>query len=283
MSKVGIITDSIHGLTPELIKKNNIQVAPMGLVINNKGYRDNVDISSVECYKLLKEIRSPGTNNAALPADFVKIFEILSRKTDSILYIGVSKVLSSTFNVAQLAWNIFQESHPGIRFERIDSKNCIGALGFLLLEAASASESGKDLNEVMAVVEDLIPRVKYISALDTLGYLVRIGRMPENSVTAQTYNIRPIIGMTDNSGKIQNITAAPKPLVLDKLIELIEKNIEPGKPVHAMVHYSEYLQEAEELKKMIISKFNPVELYMSEYSPAALCASGLMTGVSIYS
>jgi fatty acid-binding protein DegV len=48
MAKVGIITDSIHGLSPELIKKHDIRIAPMGVIINSKAYRDTIDITSTE-------------------------------------------------------------------------------------------------------------------------------------------------------------------------------------------------------------------------------------------
>ena len=283
MGSIGILTESIHGLPPELIKKYDIQVVPMGVVFNNKGYRDTVDITAADCYKLLKEIKSPGSTSTPSPGDFVNVFESLARKTDSIIYIGVSKALSATHDIARQAREMFQSDHPGIKIELIDSKNCIGAIGFLVLEAARAAESGKSLTETVEIVQSMIPRVKYLAVLDTLEGLVRIGRMPKSAVSDATANVRPIIGMTDNSGTVQNLTAMPRQMALEKLVELAGKYLAPDKPVHAMVHYSEYRQEAEELKKLVTSRYNCVEFYMSEYTPAALCSTGLMTGLSVYS
>jgi DegV family protein with EDD domain len=282
MSKVGILTDSIHGLSPELIEQYDIRVAPMCVNIDNKGYRDGVDIKPQDFYKLFKQMESPGTTSAATPGDFLSIFKSLSGVTDSMVYIGVSGILTATFNVAQQTRNMFVEDHPDIKIELIDSKNCMGALGFLVLEAARSAEAGKSLPEITAMVQNMMPRVKYVSVLDTLRYLIKIGRISRTVASEEKLKFRPLIGMTDNSGKMENFPAAEISRALEKLIELAQQHITPGKPLHAIVHHSEYTEEAEELKEMIISKFNPIEFYMTEYSPAALLSTGLMTGLSFY-
>jgi DegV family protein with EDD domain len=282
LGKPGIITDSINGLSPDLIKRHDIRVAPMGVSVNSQGYHDMVDILPADIYKLLKEMRTPGTTSTPSPGEFLNLYESLAKNTDSILYIGVSKALSAVHTVASQARRIFQADHPGVMIELVDSKNCVGALGYLVLEAARASESGKSLPEVVELVQGMVPRVKYISVLQTLEHLVRIGRMPQSALNAQTSNLRPIIGMTDTSGSIQNITAVPKQLALQKLVELAGTHIDANRPVHAMVHYSENKAEAEELKALFTAAYNCVEFYMTEYSPAALCSTGLMTGLSFY-
>jgi DegV family protein with EDD domain len=279
---VGIITDSIHGLSPELIERYDIRVAPMGVAINNKGYHDLEDITAGDFYKLLKEMKMPGTTSAPAPGVFLDIYESLAPKTEGVVYIGVSRILSATYSVAEQTRQMFQEGHPEAKIELIDSKNCLGALGYLVLEAARAAESRKSLKDVVGLVQAMIPRVKYFSLLQTLEHLVRIGRMPQSALTAQTSGIRPIIGMTDESGSVQNITAVPQQQALPQLVELAGKYMDSGKPVHAMVHYSENREEAEELKKLFTLKYNCVEFYMTEYSPAALCGTGLMTGLSFY-
>lgn len=282
MAGIGIVTDSIHGLPPELIRQYGIRVAAMGVVIDNKGYRDMVDITPAGFYKMLKEMKSPGSTSTPAPGDFLNIYESLARETDSIIYIGVSRALSATFDVASQAREMFLNDHAGVKIELIDSKNCLGALGFLLLAAARASEAGKSLPETVDIIRGMVPRVKYLAALDTLEGLVRIGRLPKSAVNDATKNLRSIIGMTDGSGTVQNITAVPRQQVPEKLLEQADKLLEPGKPLHAMVHYTQFLEEAEELKKMVNARYDCVEFHMSEYSPAALCSTGLMTGISFY-
>jgi DegV family protein with EDD domain len=283
MSRVGIITDSIHGLSPELIKQHDIRIAPMGVIVNNKAYRDTFDITAEQFYPLFKQTKLPSSTNAATPGDFLSIFTSLSEITDSMVYIGVSKPLTATFKVAQQVREMFLNDHPKFKIELIDSKNCMGALGFMVLEAARVSRSGKSMSQVVEIVQNMMPRVKYLSVLDTLRYLLKIGRIPQSAASEEKLKFRPVIGMTNNSGLMETFPPVAVGEELEKLVDMAEKLIIPGHPVHAIVHYSEYRDEAENLKRLFTAKFNPVELYITEFSPAALSSTGLMTGLAFYS
>jgi len=253
------------------------------VIVNNKAYRDTLEITAAQFYPLFKEARTPSSTNAATPGDFLDIYNSLSQSTDSMVYIGVSKALTATFKIAEQTRAMFLAEHPQVKIELIDSQNCEGALGFLVLESARAAEAGKSLNDIRDLIRDMIPRVKYLSVLDTLRYLIRIGRIPKSAASEEKLRFRPIIGMTDNSGLMQNFPPAEVEKALENLIDLAEKYIKPGKPVHAIVHHSEYLEEAQELMKLVEARFKPVELYITEYSPAALSSTGLMTGLAFYS
>ena len=50
--KVAVITDSIACLTKELVEQYGIRIAPITLYFENKAYRDWVDITPDEAYKL---------------------------------------------------------------------------------------------------------------------------------------------------------------------------------------------------------------------------------------
>jgi DegV family protein with EDD domain len=283
MSRAGIITDSIHGLTPEMVRQYDIRVAPMGVNVLGKGYWDMVDITPAQFYAILKQMDAPGSTNAASPGQFLKIYESLGRTSSEMVYIGVSRIMTATFDNARMARQMFLMDHPGAKIELIDSQNCAGAQGFLVLEAARAAESGKSLTEIVALVQAMVPRVKYLTLTATLKYLMRMGEIRRDVTPGQVSGARPIIGITDNiSGAIRIISQPGPATALDEILRLAEKLIEPGKPVHVIFHYSEDLQEAEELKQKLLSRFNCVEIYMSEYTPAALCSTGLMTGFSFY-
>ncbi len=241
-----------------------------------------VDIQPADIYRLFPVMKTPGTTNAASPGDFVKIYNNLARNTNEILYIGVSRTLSATYNIALQTRALFLADHPQMRIELLDSKNCMGALGFLVLEAARASSSGKNLDEVLVAVQALRPRTRYLSVLNTLECLVKIGRMPATVLNPGTQNLRPVIGMLDGSGSLQNLSPVSHLQAMEKLLETAGQHILPDKPVNVIFHYSENRQEAEELKRLFTTKYRCSEICMSEYSPAALCGTGLMTGLAFY-
>ena len=55
MANVGIVTDSINCLPPEVIKKYDIRIVPVALNINGKPYRDGVDINPDGFWKIFPD------------------------------------------------------------------------------------------------------------------------------------------------------------------------------------------------------------------------------------
>ena len=52
MKKVAIVTDSTSCLPPELVDRYGITIVPLVVVYEGKDYRDGVDMSPNEVYKL---------------------------------------------------------------------------------------------------------------------------------------------------------------------------------------------------------------------------------------
>ena len=73
MSKIAVVADSQSCLPQELIKQYGITIVPMTVIIDGKPYRDQVDISIDEFWKVFHEKghdmstspASPGTLAAA--------------------------------------------------------------------------------------------------------------------------------------------------------------------------------------------------------------------------
>ena len=52
MSRVGIVTDTINCLPPEVIEEYDIRIVPILLTVDGKTYRDQVEITSDEFWKI---------------------------------------------------------------------------------------------------------------------------------------------------------------------------------------------------------------------------------------
>jgi DegV family protein with EDD domain len=284
MPKVGIVTDSTNCLPPHLLKEFDIRVVPVGMVIDGKPYRDLVDITLSDFKVMVNNLEKQPTTTAANPGDFLSIFTDLTTSTDSIVCILVSKVLTATQESAYQARRLIRAEHPSLNIEIIDSKTSAGALGFIVLEAAKAAQQNKSLQEVMAVAQDMIFRVVYLAALDTLTYLMRIGRAPKVTSIGEMLNVKPIIGFVDDTGLIDVVARVRgQRKSLNTLVDLVEKYVDTDKPIHTMVHYSNGLEQVAELRSLLEARYNCVEMYQTEYSPVMLSASGPLIGLSVYS
>ena len=284
MSKVGIVTDSTNCLPPELIKEYDIRVAPLGLVIDGKDYRDQVDITPAEFYRIYRGLKEMPTTSTASPGDFANIFTELGKATDSIVCILVSKALSATYGSAEQARKTVQSEHPGLNIEIIDSKTATGSLGFIVLEMARAAQAGKSLAEVVAVAQDMIPRVKFLATLDTLKYLIKGGRAPKVAMLVNLLQVKPIIGLVSNTGMVDPLgRVRTKRKALLKMVDMVKDYIDTNKPLHLIVQYSESIEDGEELREMVTSRYNCTEVYMTELTPVMSCHTGPMMGLAFYS
>lgn len=244
-----------------------------------------IDITPEQFWKIFMDLKEPPSTSAGNPGDFFKAFLNCAASGPDILCILVSKVLTATFESAFQARKMARSEHPECNVEILDSRTSAGALGFVVLEAARAAAEGKSLAEVVAVARDMISRVIYISAVDTLKYMIRIGRAPRGSSgLGEILDVKPVIGMVDDSGMTEVLARVRgKQKSLGKIVELVEKYIETDSPLHFMINYSNRLEEAQELKKLILTRYKPVELYISEYTPVMCSTTGPVIGLSVYS
>jgi fatty acid-binding protein DegV len=114
--------------------------------------------------------------------------------------------------------------------------------------------------------------------------LVKIGRAPKTAYMGELFQVKPIIGMLNNTGLIENLgRVRGMDKAMQKMVELMEQYIDREKPAHINVHYSNSISDGEELKKLITSRFNCVELYFTPYSPVMCGAVGPCLAAAFYS
>ena len=284
MPKVGIVTDSTNCLPVELIKEYDIRVGSVILIMEGKSYRDQVDITPSEFYRRQKELREIATTSGVSAGDFADIFRDLSKSTDSILCLPLSKALSVTYNSAVQAREIVKAESPNINIDIIDTKTTTGSLGWIALEAARAAQAGKSLAEVVQVAQDMIPGVKFVAALDTLRYLVKGGRAPKVAgLFGDLIQMKPIIGMLNLSGEVEMVAKVrTKRKALVRMVEVAKKYLDPDKPAHVIVQYADVIEEGERLKELVTSEFNCEELYMTEFTPVMCVHTGPLVGLAFY-
>lgn len=253
------------------------------MVIEGKHYRDQVDITIEEFWPNFYNLKAQPSTTGCNPGDFLNIFTELAKKTDNIVCILVSRVLSATQESAYQAKRILRTQLPHLNIEIVDSKTSAGALGFTVLEAARAAREGKSLAEVAEVARQMVSRVYYLAALDTLKYLINIGRAPRGAQLGEVIHIKPIVGFVDDTGLLEVVARVRGSYQsLAKLVDLVKKYADPDKPLHAMIHYTDGVKVAEELKEMILSKYRCAEVFVTRYTPVMITATGPTVGLAFY-
>jgi DegV family protein with EDD domain len=194
--KLGIVTDSTSDIPQYLIDQHGLEVIPSILILDGKEYEDGKGISRDDFYRRLPSFQSPPTTAAPSIGDFSARYDsLLTRGSEHILSIHPTGQLTSIINVARQAAADFGE-----RVTVIDSRSLSLGLGFQVIAAAEAAESG--LRSTLEAVESTRKRLQVFAALDTMEYLRRSGRVPSAVVMlGGLLSIKPLIELTDGGVK----------------------------------------------------------------------------------
>lgn len=283
MTKVAVITDTVSCLPGDLVKALGIEIIPVSLVIDRKNYRDT-EISNEEFWKLFSAARESITTNATNPSDFEIAFQKLARNTDNICCIVVSKKLSATYNSAVTARDNLKQKIPSLKIEIIDSATAAGAQGYIVLEAARAARSGKDLSEVVKAAQEMIPKVKFVTAMNTLKYLIRSGRAPKSAIIGNWLRIKPLIGMVNGTGLVDSLgRERGMDNAIAKIVEMVKDHTDTSKPLHVMIHYTDDIAIGEKIRQMVTSRYKCCEVYMTPYTPVMASQTGPVVAIAFYS
>jgi DegV family protein with EDD domain len=283
MPKVAIVTDTISCIPPDLVKKFNIHVIPANLVIDGKNYRDT-ELTNDEFWKLFYQTKNQITTNAVNPSDFEALFSQLAKNSEGIVCILVSKQLSATNNSAQRAKETLKQKIPALKIEIIDSASATGAQGFIVLEAARAAQAGQAFNEVVKIAQEMTSRVKFLTVMQTLKYLIRSGRAPKSAVIGNWLHVKPIIGMVNGSGLVENLgRERGNDKAIEKIVGMVKDYTDTTKPLHVMVHYTDGIAIGEKIKDMVTSRYNCSEVYLTPYTPVMTSQTGPVVAIAFYS
>ena len=281
MPKVAVVTDSIACLTREFTEQYGIEIIPINFYVDGKVYRDWVDITPTETYKLFLKDPDSFKTSAASPDECLQVFRTVSQRAENILCITVSSALSAVYNSALEAREHMKSEQPNLTIEIMDSKSATPSEGMITLAAARAAEENKGLAEVINAAEKVKDKVNAYVLLDTMRHVYRSGRVPKiASQIGSALNIRPILSV---SGVVNfSSIVRSRKQGIERVLKMIREKTD-NKPIHAAVMHAYAPDEAEKLKERVAAEFNCVELWLGEFSPVMGYACGTGTvGVAFY-
>lgn len=170
---IKIISDSTCDLTKALLDKYHITILPLHVILGDKDLLDGVTVTPDEIYEWADENKTTPKTSAPSIEDAIDLFKPFIDNGDSIIYFSISKEMSTSINVINLAADELEATD---KIFVIDSANLSTGIGHLVLEAAIMAQNGMDAPSIVAKIEELKPRVRASFVVDTLTYLHRGGR-----------------------------------------------------------------------------------------------------------
>ncbi len=261
MTQVHIVTDSLADIPPEICEELAIEVVPAVVVIGDETYRDGVDLTDAEFYDLLVESDELPTTSQPPVGDFEAVYERLAQETDAIISIHIPETVSGTLSAAQAAAATIEGADVSV----IDATQISMAEGWLTIKAARAAQAGASRDEILALIEQMIPRLRLLAVLDTLEYARRGGRIGRaEAMMGAVLRVKPIIAFRDSEVvPLENVRTMGR--ALDRLIEMTRElgPLEELAIIHAVApepaaEVRDRLGELHPVDRIIVTEAGPV-------------------------
>ena len=271
MPHVAIVTDSVADLPHKVAEELGITVVPLIVRFDIDTYRDGVDLTPDQFYERLKTSKVLPMTSMPAPMSFSEAYDKLAEEASEILVISLSSKLSATYQVALQAVGLMKKQ---CRVEVLDSQCAVMAQGFIAIAAAKAAQAEANLDVVLDVARQTIPRVDIRAAFDSLEYLQRGGRIGKaQSFLGSLLKINPIVGLKDGEvhpfGKERSRAKA--------IGHLYNFAASFGDVEGLAVEYAADLDEASRLAERLHSRYPGVPVHLSRATPVI----GTHTGPSL--
>ena len=216
MSKIKISTDSTSDIPASFREELNISVLPLTILHEGKEYRDGVDITPTEFYKILDEA-------SVLPVSSQV------RATD-LIHVSINSKGSGTYQAAVMSRDMFFEEHPEAKLtiHIIDSQTYSMAYGMAVIEAAQMAKNGASVEEIKAHIADWVEHTRPMFVPLNLKCVKKSGRIsPAAAFVGDAIGLKPLITFEEGEAKIlSKIRGEAKAIAA--LVDMCRKERRPG-------------------------------------------------------
>jgi DegV family protein with EDD domain len=272
-----IVTDSGTDvcLSPEQAAELNIHTVPLVVTLDDRSYREGIDIQPVEFYQRLAATESLPITSQPPPGEFAALYERLAATDADILSVHMSSGLSGTLSAAQAGARLVPQAHV----THVDTKTLSVAAGWQVEAAARAARAGWDVEQILALLSRISAATDSIYTLRELKYLIHGGRISHmKGLIASVLHIKPLIGVEKVNGTYEQIGQVRTfKHALAALVDQVAQQHEPGSALRVQVGHADNPSGAEALHELLDQRFDCTWLPLAAISPVL----GAHTGPSM--
>jgi DegV family protein with EDD domain len=259
-----VVTDSATDTHLLEDKGLDVHIVPLKVTLDEKTYRDKIDISADEFYKILEISGGLPITSQPSAGEFAEVYRSLAKKDPDILSIHMSSGLSGTVDSARAAVDLVPEAHVTV----VDTKTLSGAAGWQVQAAVQAIKAGWPLERILEKLKDIAAATYSLYTLKELKYLIHGGRISHiKGLIASVLQIKPMIGVDKEFGKYtQEGQARSFNSALDGLVDIMKKTIPVKEPLRVQIVHTANPEGAVQLKDKITQAFKCEWLHIGQLS-----------------
>ncbi|WP_300009001.1 DegV family protein [Pseudonocardia sp.] len=240
---VAVVTDSTAYLPAGVAEQRGVRVVPLEVRLGSRSGREGLDIDTAALSAALADNRVDVQTSRPTPAQFAACYrEALDAGARAVVSVHLSRELSGTWEAARMA----ADEVGADRVRVVDSRAACMGLGYAVLAASDAADSGADVAAVEAAATEVAARCRVFFSVDTLDRLRRGGRIGAAAALLGTaLAVKPLLHVVQ--GRIvplEKVRTTAK--AAQRLVDLAVRAAGDG-PVDLAVHHLGAAQRAEEV------------------------------------
>ena len=285
MSDFVILTDSSADLGEEMVRKLDVQVVPLGFVLDGQVYHDYPDNRDMDPHAFYERLRKgdAATTNAVNTAQYTEALEPLLQAGRDVLVLAFSSGLSATYQSSVIAVEELRAKYPERKLYTVDTLCASLGQGLLVWYAAQLRERGRSIKEVQDWVEEHKLNLCHQFTVDDLYFLKRGGRVSAaTALVGSMLHIKPILHV-DSEGHLINIDKVRgRQASLKALVDRMEETaIDPGS-LTVFISHGDCLEDAQMVAEIVKKRFGVDEVYINYVGPVIGAHSGPGTVALFY-
>ncbi|MBP0980410.1 MAG: DegV family protein [Oscillospiraceae bacterium] len=219
--KTVIITDSTCDLTIESQQQLDVEVVPLTVSYNNVNYDDGFNEANRGLFfDGLRNGKIVPITSQPSPDKFLSVFNKNKELGNEVVYIGISSNSSGTVQAARVAKNLCGYDKIHI----IDSMQLSHGLEVLIRFACSLRDKGKMASEIVKEISHTIPKVRFISYVDSLKFLKKGGRVEKYSAFDDgRLNMKTLVSMINGRFTPVGVCRGSQ-IAFEKFYEFMDKH-----------------------------------------------------------
>lgn len=195
--KIILSADSTCDIGDELKNRYQVHYVPLHIILNERDYKDGIDISPEQVYQEYYDQKTLPKTAAVNVAEYLAFFRPWVDEGYDVIHINIGGALSSSHQNCLLAAEELGHVYA------IDSCSLSSGTGLLVADAGDMIASGMNAPSIAKALKERIPKCHASFVLDTLTFLHAGGRCSAvAALGANLLKLKPCIEVDNRDGSM---------------------------------------------------------------------------------
>lgn len=247
---IKILIDSGIDQNAFMKKTYDYDFLPLSVIINEKDYLDQVEMSLEDVHSYMEQGNMPKTSQVS-PKTILDALDACRERGEDVIYISIYSQFSGTYQVAQTIFESYKEKYPDMNLEVIDSKGGSGGGALLALQAMEMARQNLDFETVVEQTSQNTEHIQYHFTLNNLKWLVKGGRLPKAAGAAgDALSIKPYLSVNETGIYLKKLVRG-QDRIYKRMIKETKKGVGSFTDQLITISHVNDIESAQLLEKMV--------------------------------